>query len=404
MLITNSPHTALNSLTLHPIDLLYVGTLPPHAGGSAILGATLLNCLSRKGHRVRAIAPTDEPSTLDLFAKRHPELEVSRYSVPFLTSSSNALPCEDYQQQEKIAIIRSMEDRLSERRPDIIIAGRESFARQVPGVARRLGIPCLLIVHGGRTLERLIQDPTAPAQRSLLECFQAADAIIAVAHHLANALRPLCPGRIEVIPNPVDLARFATVSRNEALAASLELTSDDIVVLHLSKFSSIKRPLDVVLAAERALARDPRLKFVMVGDGPLLKNVRAACQARGLSERFRFTGWIEHRDVHLYLSLANLVIASSRSEGQSLVHLETMASGQTLIVSDTPGARELIKDGSTGLLYPVGDIVALSQKIVFAAARPTMRSTFGRRAQEWVRDHDLHRISNWYEASLRALT
>ena len=67
------------------LDILYVGTLPPHQGGSAISAAQLLGAFSRRGHTVRALAPATaaQLENGDPFAAQEPGIAVKRFPVPY---------------------------------------------------------------------------------------------------------------------------------------------------------------------------------------------------------------------------------------------------------------------------------------------------------------------------------
>jgi hypothetical protein len=97
------------------MNVLYVGTLPPHPGGTAVFGEYLLAGLSALGHSVRAVAPTTQEALTGGRAAIHAQ-------VPAL---------------------------VADERPDVVIMGRESFAWHVPDVAQNLGLRSALLVHGG---------------------------------------------------------------------------------------------------------------------------------------------------------------------------------------------------------------------------------------------------------------
>ena len=71
-----------------PLDILYIGTLPPHPGGSAISGSQLLVQFASLGHRIRAVSPITSTFAggVDEFAARHPRIDVIRYPVPDFSS------------------------------------------------------------------------------------------------------------------------------------------------------------------------------------------------------------------------------------------------------------------------------------------------------------------------------
>src|ERR1700674_299552 len=74
------------------VNILYVRPLPPHSGGTAIVGYQLLEGLARLGHRIRAIAPATSEvlAAGDPFASAHPEIHVSRFLVPYFEKIGRA--------------------------------------------------------------------------------------------------------------------------------------------------------------------------------------------------------------------------------------------------------------------------------------------------------------------------
>lgn len=131
--------------------------------------------------------------------------------------------------------------------------------------------------------------------------------------------------------------------------------------------------------------------------------MEAMCRGRRFTAPFRFVGWVDHAVMPAYLRLADLVVSSSTHETQSLVQLEAQAAGRCLVASDVPGARELVVDGHTGLLFPTGDVDALAAVIRSAAADPVRRRAIGQAARRQVESHALPRVVGAYERLLQAL-
>jgi len=152
-----------------------------------------------------------------------------------------------------------------------------------------------------------------------------------------------------------------------------------------------KRPLDIVESAERALRQNPKLLYVIVGDGPYRGLMEEACRRWRIAERFRFAGWVDYDRVPDYVNLADIVVMPSEAESQARVYLEAQACARLLIASDIPGAREVIEDGETGLLFGKGDIDDLTAKTLLAASDPELRAKMGWRAHERVRVHSVDR-------------
>jgi glycosyltransferase involved in cell wall biosynthesis/GNAT superfamily N-acetyltransferase len=390
------------SMAARSLDLLYVGTLPPHHGGSAIAMAQILKGLAERGHRVRAVGPTTEEELQrgDRFAERNPELNVERFVMPYLDRSPDVPNSAEYHERKRMQIAEVMTRLIGERRPDLAIAGRESFLWHVPDVAFAHGVPVVAFAHG--SLTHGLVNGTYPRELGdeLVARFCRVQLAVSPARHMAENLSRLGVPGVRVIPNPVDLTRFRPATRDPALARELAIAEDDVVVAHLSNMTAVKRPLDVVAAAVRALAREPRLLFLIVGDGPLRADAEEACRRAGISARFRFVDWVDHDEVPAYLGVADIVVQPSQDEGQALIYLETQASGRTLIASDIPAVREVAVDGETALFFPVGDVDALAAMIVRAAAQPELRNALGRAAQVYVQAHAIDDVVSAHEELL----
>jgi glycosyltransferase involved in cell wall biosynthesis len=387
------------------LDLLYVGTLPPHAGGSAVLAAQLLTGLAVRGHGVRALAPVAPGTEAEAraFERRHPSLTVRRFRVPYLESSRDEPGPPEYRARERRAILPELSALIGDRRPDAVVLGRESVAWHASALTRRGSIPSLLIVHGMRTLGGLLRAPAAPRSRALLAGMRSVDRVVAVARHVAASLEALGVTSVEVIENPVDLRLFGPREADRSLRRDLGIRNGDVVVMHVSKLATIKRPLDLVHSARRALGREPRLLYVVVGDGPLGAELRQAVREVGIESRFRFVGWVPHERIPDYLNVADVVALMSEAEGQPLVCLEAQACGRTVLATDIPGLRELVTDGEDGRLFGTGDVEDLTAKTLLLAGSPALRAGIGARARARAERHSLDRTVAAYSHALRGV-
>jgi glycosyltransferase involved in cell wall biosynthesis len=256
------------------------------------------------------------------------------------------------------------------------------------------------MVHGATTIGILTGSYPVDLARQLLEQYRRVNLIVTPARHMAENLRQLGLGNIKVIPNPVDLQRFSPRPKNEDLLRQLTIQSDDTVIVHASNLKALKRPLDLVNSAERALRKNPKLMYVIVGDGPCKEFMAEACRTSNVAERFRFVGEVDHDCMPEYINLAEIVVLPSEAETQALVYLETQACGRLMLASDIPGAREVIVDGETGLLFRMGDIDDLAAKTLLAASDTKLRAVIGRQAWEQVQVHSLDNVVSIYAATL----
>jgi glycosyltransferase involved in cell wall biosynthesis len=387
------------------LNILYVGTLPPQPDGSGMVAADLLPGFARAGHRVRAVAPitAEARSAGPSFAMRHPEIATTLYEVPlFETSPLDTPPSEAQRQLEGEKIVRIFGACVAAERPDIVVIGRESFAPHVSRLVRVHSLPAVLVFHGTMTFA-ILNGALPPAiARALVDEFRRVARTVVVAKHLIGPLEGLGIRNITAIPNPVDLLAFTPRAKNRALLRELAIPEAGIVVMHASNLKRLKRPLDVVDAAQRVLTHAADVTFLIVGDGPCRSELETACDEGGLRDRFRFTGWVDHDRMPDWLNLSDVVVMPSEAEAQSLVYLEAQACGRLLLASDIPGAREVTTDGITGLLFKMGVVADLAEKMLLAIGNPALRCRIGENARRSVGSHDTRLIVPRYEAVFRA--
>lgn len=367
-----------------------------------MLASQILIGLAGLGHQVRTVAPITDTrrSAIDIFAVNHRELEMTWYRVPYTEMDTFVPGDPEYQREEGEQIRGLLSSLIDGERPDVILIGRDNFAWHVPDMAIEYSIPSVLLVQGGTTTGILDQAYPDDVARNFLQQCRKTTLVVTVAHHWARSLRELGIEGVRVVPNPVDLDRFFPGPKDKRLLHELDIGESETVVLHASNLKRVKRPMDIVESAEGTLQRYPKLVYVVVGDGELRELMEESCQQKGVLDRFRFVGWIEHERMPAYMRLADIVLMPSESEVQALVYLEAQACRCALIASDIPGAREVIVDGETGVLFRVGSIEELTEKTVLLAGDPAMRANIAQRARKAVDSHSLDRIVRLYDAIL----
>jgi glycosyltransferase involved in cell wall biosynthesis len=374
-----------------PIDILYVGCIAPlQRGGSGVLAVELLSGLTGLGHRVRALVPLppDASTEFQRFVDDHPGIQAIGVPVPvrssdLLEGSRNPI----YRAAEDAGVQAALPALIGDRRPDVILIGRESTVGEIPRLARRHGIPTAALVQGGRALQKVVEGDLDALARRQVDALRQVDLVIPVARHLEGVLASLSLRRVVTIPNPVDLDRFSPGEKPSALLHAHAIDPRHIVVAHVSNLGPPKRPMDVIESAPRVLAANPAVVYLVVGDGSSRAPMEARCRELGIASRLRFVGWIGHDEMPAYMRLSDVVVMSSQHEGLPLVYLEAQASGRLLVASDIPATREAIVDGETGLVYRLGDIEDLAAKTARGAGNAALRLAVGRAARTAVHAH-----------------
>jgi phosphatidyl-myo-inositol alpha-mannosyltransferase len=244
--------------------------------------------------------------------------------------------------------------------------------------------PVVGTFHAWSDTSRLYR-ATRPVARRVLDHLAVALAVSdAAANYHAGALGRSA-STFRVIPNGVDVARFA-----EAQPLVDLVDRDRPTLLFVGRLERRKGLEPLVRAFTRLKSDRPDLRLLVVGDGP----ERARCEAL-LPPRLRqdvtFLGRIPHDDLPRAYATTDIYVAPSLGgESFGIVLLEAMAAGRPLVASDIPGYRSVASDGRQGRLVAPGDPVALAEAIAALLDNPALRGAMaedGRRtvaAYDWV--------------------
>ena len=211
----------------------------------------------------------------------------------------------------------------------------------------------------------------------------------AIAANLAGT-RAARRGRLAVIHNGVDLARFAPAT--PASTGRVPLT-----VATLANLRPEKGLLQLVEAAAVVVQKAPRARFVIWGDGPLRSDLDALIRAR------RLTGIVEMpgptRQPETALRGCDVFVLPSLSEASSNVVLEAMGTGLPVVATRVGGLPGLVEDEGTGLLVPPSDVPALAQAILTLLETPGLAATMGARGRaRALAEFSLERMSERVDA------
>lgn len=165
--------------------------------------------------------------------------------------------------------------------------------------------------------------------------------------------------QIDVIPNFIDSNLYN--KDGDKVLRSKFANTDEKILIHVSNFRKVKRVTDVVKIFEIVQKEIPS-KLIMIGDGPERIQAEQLCRKLNISDRVKFMGKL--KSVEEFMSISDLFLLPSETESFGLVALESMASGVSVISSNSGGLSEVNIDGLTGYLSEVGDVKQMSENAI----------------------------------------
>ncbi len=176
----------------------------------------------------------------------------------------------------------------------------------------------------------------------------------------------------------------------------------EFILMHLSNFRPVKRAVDVVDIAHRVRNQVP-IQLVFVGDGPDRPLAERRAVELGLGEQVHFLG--KQENIYPILSVADVFLMPSVQESFGLAALEAMSCGVPCVTSDAGGLPEIMRNGVTGFIVPVGQLNDMAQRVVEILTTPGLLKRLRKSAREFAFDHFhvskiLPRYLQLYEAVL----
>lgn len=366
----------------------------PGLGGSGVVAAELARGLAQRGHRVHVVA-TAMPERLR--AGLGGSLRFERIEVP----SSPVFEHGPYDVAVASHVIE-----LCRREPIDLVhlhyavphAASALLVKQVLGARA----PAMVTTLHGTDVTRLGAHPSLHAVTAF--AIAACDGLTTPSRYLRGAAAEqfgLPPERIEVIPNFIDLDRFAPPRPDRApgamhpLAALFARREDGPILFHVSNLRPIKRPLDLIEVLVRVRQTLPA-RLVLVGDGPERAAIAARAHALGVADSLCMLG--RRDDFADLLGHADGFVLPSESEGFGVAALEAMAAGVPVFGYRVGGLPEVVLEERTrgagsgegpaggagrgidgaGTLVRCGDVDALAAAVVAGVRDRAIRDAMGR--------------------------
>jgi len=191
----------------------------------------------------------------------------------------------------------------------------------------------------------------------------------------------IAPAKLVLIPNGIDPKPAPDAVRANILS-EISLPADARVLGFVGRLWPQKRVRDAIWATEVLRNVMPNLHLVIVGDGPDREALEDYARKAVLGDRVWFLG--NRDDVPRLFGAIDVLLLPSEFEGMSNAVMEAMAAGLPVVATNIPGNDELVVDGETGYLVPVGDVKTACMCLNRLLEDGVMRDQFGRAGRERI--------------------
>ncbi|MFT5133420.1 MAG: N-acetyl-alpha-D-glucosaminyl L-malate synthase BshA [Gammaproteobacteria bacterium] len=356
----------------------------PVPGGSGVVAAELGRLLAKRGHEIHFIsyAPPFRTSFFDEKLFFH-EVDASRYPLfkyPPYTLSLAAKMAE---------VSRQFELDILHVHYALPHATAGFLAKAILDNPER---PKLITTLHGTDITLVGSD------KSLYDitCFsiRISDSVTAVSEYLKKKTIETFPdcNETEVIPNFVDLDVFTPTVNDEQRARFA--TEDEILLVHLSNFRPVKRPVDTVRVLALVNEKHPA-RLMLIGDGPEMASVWREAERLNLRDRIHVLSNQDH--VQPLLACSDVFLLPSEEESFGLAALEAMACGVPVVSYDVAALNGLISNGENGYRVPMGDTDAMAMKTLELVKDNEFRQHCRSQARESAKRFDAERVIPMYE-------
>ncbi|GAA2588656.1 glycosyltransferase family 4 protein [Streptomyces roseoviolaceus] len=210
---------------------------------------------------------------------------------------------------------------------------------------------------------------------------------------IAAAVGPQAAARMRRLAPGVDAEVFQGSGAAAARVRERYGLGDRPVVLCAARLVP-RKGQDTLIRALRLVRRTvPDAVLLLVGDGPHARALRRLATEEGLAGAVVFAGGHPHEDMPGFYAAAQVFAMPCRTrragmevEGLGIVFLEAAAAGLPVVVGDSGGAPDTVRDGETGFLAEGRDVPALADRLALLLGDPELAGDMGRKGREWVRE------------------
>jgi glycosyltransferase involved in cell wall biosynthesis len=256
-------------------------------------------------------------------------------------------------------------------------------------VAARSRCPAVITVHGilredtkhsGNRIARL----RAQAHALIFERYTLSHVhhLIAISRYVTTYFSSLLQAEAQVyhIPNAIDESYF-----------TLEDVSDGSTILFAGRVCQRKRPLDLVKAFGQIAQRLPKVQLRIAGElesaPAYVEEIHAVIRETGLDDRVHLLGSLPEQAILREFAACDVLALPSIQETTPMVIAQAMAAGKAVVATPVGGVPEMVHDGDTGFLIPVGDVDGLASALLRLLQDPALCARIGQAGRQFAQEN-----------------
>ena len=213
--------------------------------------------------------------------------------------------------------------------------------------------------------------------------------VIAVSEHTRQLALKHYPVSVMVIHNGADVQHLSPPKIKVNIPPRL---------VFAGRFVPQKNPLVIIQTLSRL--KDLDWHCSLLGDGPMLEDVKREIEETGMGERFHLPGWVTPEIVLEHFLQSDILFMPSLSEGLPVVGVQALATGLAIVASDIGGFLDLVDNQKNGFLVDAHDIPAFSNALRGIISNPETLLRFRQASVEKSRQFDLQKIVEQYQSIL----
>jgi glycosyltransferase involved in cell wall biosynthesis len=285
---------------------------------------------------------------------------------------------------------------IREFRPDIVHTHAAKAGALGRIAARSLGVPVIVHTYHGHVFDQYFSPwKSALVQRAERMLAVSTDAIVTISEmqklDIVRRFRIAPEEKVHVIPLGFDLDRFVVdaETRRKAFRQKWQLSEHECAVALIGRFAPVKNHALFIRAFAVAKKTNPKLRAFLIGDGPLVSELKALIESLGLTwsddpgnSDITFTSWI--KNIPEIMPGLDIVALSSLNEGTPVSLIEAQAAGKPVISTDVGGVRDCVLSGESGIICALNDVPAFAAAMTAVSGDSSLRNAMGAEGKTFV--------------------